>query len=80
MINKFVEECNESIYDEKLTEITLVAHKNECACFYTVFIVLDVIVFTICIGISIYFVWYKYMNRHKGNVSEYDYLYHAKNY
>ena len=56
MINKFVEECNENIYDEKLTEITLVAHKNECACFYIVFIVLDVIVFTICIGISIYFV------------------------
>ena len=55
-------------------------HKNDCACYYTVFIVFGVIFLTICIGISIYFVYYKYMNRNKGNVSKYDYVYLAKSY
>ena len=73
---KLVEECNENIDVAKLTEIALFIHKNECACYYTVFIVLGVIVLTICIGISTYFVYYKYMNR---NVSVYDYVYHTKN-
>ena len=31
-------------------------------------------------GISVYFVYYKYMNHNKENVSVYDYVYHAKNY
>ena len=31
-------------------------------------------------GIGAYFVYYKYMNRNKKNVSVYDYVYHAKNY
>ena len=30
--------------------------------------------------IGAYFVYYKYMNRNKENVSAYDYVYHAKNY
>ena len=46
---------------------------------YTVFIVLAVIVLTICIGIGAYFGYYKYMNRNEENVSVYDYVYHAKN-
>ena len=74
LVDKLVEECNENIDEAKLTEIALFEHKNECACYYTVFIVLSVIVLTICIGISTYFVYYKYMNRNKENV------YHAKNY
>ena len=76
LVDKLVEKCDENIDQEKLTEIALFEHKNEIFCYYTVFIVLDVIVLTICIGISTYFVYYKYMNR---NVSVYDYVYHAKN-
>ena len=83
-----MEECNENIDEAKLTEIALFEHKNECACYYTVFIVLSVIVLTICIGFSNYFVYYKYMNTYmnkymnhnKENVSVYDYVYHSKNY
>ena len=36
--------------------------------------------FTINVGIGAYFVYYKYMNRNKENVSKYDYVYQAKNY
>ena len=80
LVDKLVEECNENIDEAKLTEIALFEHKNECACYYTVFIVLSVIVLTICIGISTYFVYYKYMNRNKENVSVYGYVYQRKNY
>ena len=80
LVDKLVEECNENIDEEKLAEIDLFEHKNECVCYYTVFIVLGVIVLKICIGISTYFVYYKYMNHNKENVSVYDYVYHAKNY
>ena len=78
MVDKLVE-CNEITDEGKLSEIALFDHKNECTCYYTVFIVLGVIVLTICIGISTYFVYYKYMNRNKENVSVYDYVYHSKN-
>ena len=64
---------------KKLTERDLFKHKNECVCYYTVFLVLAVIFLTIYIGISSYFVYYKYMNCNKENVSIYDYVYHAKN-
>ena len=74
-----VEECNENIDVAKLTEIALFIHKNECACYYTVFIVLGVIVLTICIGIGAYYT-YKYIIHNKENVSVYDYIYQAKNY
>ena len=74
-----MDECNENIDEPKWTEIALFKYKNECAWYYIVFIVLSVIVLTICIGISTYFVYYKYMNRNKENVSVYDYVYHAKN-
>ena len=48
--------------------------------FCILYIVLFSIFFTINIGIRAYFVYYKYMNRNKENVSAYDYVYHAKNY
>ena len=64
----------------KILMIIKFDHKNDSACYYTVFIVFGVIFLTICIGISTYFVYYKYMNRNKGNVSKYDYVYLAKNY
>ena len=74
-----MEQCNENIDEEKLTEIALLEHKSECACYYTVFIVLGVIFFTICIEISAYYT-YKYISRNKEDFSVYDYVYHAKNY
>ena len=80
MVDKLVEKCNKNIDEEKLTEIALFEHKDDCACYHTNFIVLGVIVLTICIEIIDYSVYYKYMNRNKENVSVYDYVYHAKNY
>ena len=44
------------------------------------YIILFSIIFTINIGISTYFVYYKYMNRNKENVSRHDYVYQATNY
>ena len=75
LVDKLVEECNENIDETKLTEIALFEHKNECICYYKVFIVLAVIALAISIGIGAYFVYYKYMNRNKENVSVYDYVY-----
>ena len=80
MVDKLVEKCDENIDQAKLTDTALFEHKNECFCYCKVFIVLNAIVLTICIEISTYFVYYKYMNRNKQNVSVYDYVYHAKNY
>ena len=71
LVDKLVEQCNENINEAKLTEIALFEHKNECACYYTVFIVLDVIALTICIGIDAYYA-YKYIKRNKENVSIFD--------
>ena len=36
LTGKLVEECNENIDEAKLTEIALLEHENECACYYTV--------------------------------------------
>ena len=81
LVDELVEECNENIDEAKLSEIALFEHKNEYACYYTVFINnLNLFVLTICIWIITYFVYYKYMNRNKENVSVYDYVYHSKNY
>ena len=80
MVDKLVEECNENVDEARLTEIALFEHKNEWVCYYKVFIVLAVIALTVSIGISAYFVYYKYMKRNKENVSIYDYVYQAKNY
>ena len=52
LVDKLVEECNENIDEAKLTEIALFEHKNECVCYYTVFIVLAVIALTVSIGIG----------------------------
>ena len=79
LVDKLVEECDENIDETKLTEIALFEHKNVCACYDTVFIVLAVIALTVCSGISVYFVYYKYMTRNKENVFVYDYVYYTKN-
>ena len=77
-MGKLVEECIENIDEAKLTEISLFEHKDKCACYYTVFIILAVIALAISIGRGAYFVYYKYMNGNKENVSAYGYVYHAK--
>ena len=77
LLDKLVEECNENNDEAKLIEIASFEYKNECVCYYTVFIVLGVIVLTICIGIGAYFT-NKYIHRNKENVSKYDYVHHAK--
>ena len=60
-----MEECNENTGEAKLTETTLFEHKNECPCYYTVFVILAVIALAISIGMGAYFIYYKYMNRNK---------------
>ena len=74
LVDKLMEECNENIDEEKLTEIVLFEHVNECICSYTVFIVLSVIVLKICIGIGAYFTFI-YISCNKQKVSIYAYLY-----
>ena len=79
MVDKLLEECKENIDQAKLTEIALFEHKNECACSYTVFIVLDVKPLTVSIGIGDYFI-NKYISSNKENVSTYDYVYQVKTF
>ena len=48
--------------------------------FFTIYVVLIAIIFIMNIGIRADFVYYKYMNHNKENVSRYDYVYQARNY
>ena len=74
MVDQLVEECNENIEETSLVEINSTKCKyNSCI----LYIVLLSIFFTINIGMAAYFVYYKYMNRNKENVSRYDYVYQA---
>ena len=52
---------------------------NKCSS-CILYIVLFPITFTINVGIATYFVYYKYINHSKENISKYDYVYQAKNY
>ena len=72
-------QINVYIEEGKLTEIALLEHKNECACYYTVFIILAVIALTVIIGIGAYYT-YKNISHNKENFSVYDYVFHPKNY
>ena len=77
MVNKLVEECNETIDEVKLTKITTVVGNNYKCNSRTVYIVLFPICFIINAGIGPYFVYSKYVNPNKENVSKYyDYVYH----
>ena len=77
LVNELIEECNETIDEAKLTKITL--DENNCKCnSCTLYIVPLSILLIINAGIGTCFVYYKYMNRNKINVSKYyDYVYHA---
>ena len=89
LVDKLVAGCTGIIDKVKIAEYNSIERSSaECnsvenvykcsSC--TLYIVLFSIIFTINIGIATYFVYYKYMNRNKENVSRYDYVYQATNY
>ena len=65
--------------EAKLTEKALFEQKISVYVL-TVFIVLTIIALTVSTGIGPYFVYYKYIERIKENVSLYDHVYQTKNY
>ena len=75
LVNKLVEECNEIIEEVK----TVSENKTKCSS-CILYLVLFSTFFTINAGITTYFVYYKYMNHNKENVSNYDHVYQGKNY
>ena len=76
LVDKLVEECIENIEETRLVEKTTAKNENKHKCSScTVYIVLFWIIFTINIGIGIYFLYYKYMSRNEKNVYKYDYTY-----
>ena len=79
MVDKLIDKCNEIIDEVKLTKITIAENENENSYKHnscTVYIVLFSIFFIISVGIGTSFVYYKYTNRNKRNVSKYyDYVY-----
>ena len=81
MVDKLIDKCNEIIDEVKLTKITIAENKNENSYKHnscTVYIVLFSIFFIISVGIGTSFVYYKYTNRNKRNVSKYyDSVYHV---
>ena len=77
LVDKLVHECDENIDETSLVKINSIKCKHNSCMLY---IVLFSIFFIINVGIAIYCVYYKYMNRSKENVSVYDYFYQTKNY
>ena len=74
LIDKLVDECNENI-DEEIETVSKGKGKfNSCI----LYIALFSIFFIINVGIGAYFVYCKYINHNKENVSRYGYIYHAK--
>ena len=58
---KLVDECTETVEEVKLAKITLAENENKYKWnFCRVYIVLMIIVFTICTGISAYCVYYNW--------------------
>ena len=58
--DKLVEECTKDINEVKIAEVTLTDNMAKCSS-YIRYIVLFSITFTINVGISTYFVYYKYV-------------------
>ena len=75
LVDNLVEECNKIV-----EKVKLVGKNEDKYSSWILYIVLFSIFFAINIGIATYFVYYKYMNHNKENVSKYDYTYQAKNY
>ena len=64
MVDKLVDECTENINEVKTAEVTLTENMRKCSS-CILYINLFSIIFKINVGISTYFVYYKYMNRKK---------------
>ena len=81
LVDKLVEEYNESIDETSLVEKTSTEwhsadNENKYKCSSCiVYIVLFSLSFAMNIGIGIFFVYYKYINRNKENVSKHEYTY-----
>ena len=75
LVDKLVEECNEIV-----EEVKIVGKNEDRWSFCILYIMLFSVIFTINIGIGVCFVYYKYMNHNKQNISKYDYVYQGKNY
>ena len=57
LVDKLIDECTETIEEVKLAKITVTENENKySSC--KVYIVLMIVVFTIFIGITIYFIYY----------------------
>ena len=80
LVDKLVEECTGNVQEVKIVGMALFERGNECKSSCTLYVVLLMIVFTICIGIGTYFIYYKYMNHDQKTASKYDYVYQASNY
>ena len=83
LLDKLFQECTENVKEVEIAKITLMdstEDENKCKSLCTVYFVLIAIVFTICIGIGTYFIYYKYMNHSKKTVPKYDYVYQASNH
>ena len=76
LVDKLIEQCNENIEETSLVKINSTKCKHNSCILY---IVLFSIFFTINIGIATYFVYCKYINHNKENVSVYDYVYERRN-
>ena len=74
-VDELVDKCTENIDEVK----TFDKNENKCSS-CILYIVLFSIFFTINVVIVTYFLYYRYMNHNKENVSVYDYVYQTKNY
>ena len=76
-VDKLIEKCNEVVEETSLVKINSTKCKpNSCI----LYIFLFSIIFIITSGVASYFVYYKYMNHNKENVSKNGYVYRGKNY
>ena len=76
LVDKLVDECDGNINEEVKILDNDENNCNSCV----LYILLFSVSFTINVGIAAYFVYYKYVNRNKENVSKYDYVYQTENY
>ena len=78
LVDKLIDECTENIDEIKLTKITHTENENSYNHkFCILYIELFSIFFTVNVVNGAYFVYYKYVNPNKENVSKYDYVYHV---
>ena len=78
IVDKLVEECNETVDKVKLSKITSAEDENKHKCSScTLYIVLFWIIFTINVGTGTCFVYYKYMNRNKETRAKESFNYQA---